>query len=30
MNGEVEVEKTYIGGKKPGKHGRGAEGKTSN
>jgi len=29
MNGEVEVEKNYIGGKKPGKHGRSAEGNTS-
>ena len=28
LNGEVEVDETYIGGKKRGKRGRGAEGKT--
>ncbi len=28
LSGTVEVDETYIGGKKPGKRGRGAEGKT--
>lgn len=28
LNGEVEIDETYIGGKKQGKRGRGAEGKT--
>jgi len=28
LDGEVEVDETYIGGKKPGKRGRGAEGKS--
>ena len=28
LHGEVEVDETYIGGKRPGKRGRGAEGKT--
>ena len=27
--GEIEVDETYVGGKRPGKRGRGAEGKTS-
>ena len=28
LNGDVEVDETYIGGKKQGKRGRGADGKT--
>ena len=28
LHGEIEVDETYIGGKRPGKRGRGAEGKT--
>jgi transposase len=28
LEGDVEVDETYIGGKRPGKRGRGAEGKT--
>jgi transposase-like protein len=28
LNGEVEIDDTYVGGKRPGKRGRGAEGKT--
>lgn len=28
LSGEVEIDETYIGGKQPGKRGRGAEGKT--
>jgi len=28
LTGKIEVDETYIGGEKPGRHGRGAEGKT--
>ncbi|MDH3972831.1 MAG: IS1595 family transposase [Deltaproteobacteria bacterium] len=28
LSGEIEIDETYIGGKKPGKRGRGADGKT--